>query len=126
MHCQVEYTPSQVTVAGTILDINNGTADERVVISATSGGKINMLVRASAGDVASITSTTGLVIGVTQAIKFVLDTNNAELFINNSSEGTPDTSLVLPATPTVISVNQDYNAAGQTFGSVRRLRISRP
>ena len=106
-----------------LCDINDGSADDRVELGIDSSGKPTLIVRAAAATVASITATNALTPGVTYSIAAVVGTNNARLYVDGIETGTADTSLALPATPTVISVGQDWNAANQPNGHENSLRI---
>jgi hypothetical protein len=116
---RVRYTPNQIDTIGVLLDVNDGTADDRVELSVTAAGKPRLLVRSGAADVADITADNALVLGVSTLINFVVDTDDARLYVDEASTGTDDTSLAQPAdTPTTINVGEDYNNANQPNGFI--------
>jgi len=116
MTAKVTYVPSQVSQIGVLLDVNAG-ANDRVELSVTAAGKARVRVIDGGSTVADITGTTTLVIGTSYDIAFALATNDCELYVDGASEGTPDTSLTLPAAPTDINIGSDYNDANQHYGN---------
>ena len=116
---RVRYTPNQIEDIGVLLDVNDGTADDRVELSVTAAGKPRLLVRSGAADVADITADNALVLGVSTLINFVVDTDDARLYVDEVATGTDDTSLAVPAEDaTSINVGEDYNNANQPNGFI--------
>jgi len=116
---RVRYTPNQIDTIGVLLDVNDGTADDRVELSVTAAGKPRLLVRSGGSDVADITADDALVLGVSTLINFVVDTDDARLYVDEVATGTDDTSLAVPAEDaTSINVGEDYNNVNQPNGLI--------
>jgi len=118
------FTPSTTAFtsdANTLLLIHSdltSSEEDRTELSVTAAGKPRLLVRSGGSDVADITADNALVLGVSTLINFVVDTDDARLYVDEASTGTDDTSLAVPATPAAINVGQDYAGANQPNGLV--------
>jgi hypothetical protein len=118
------FTPSTTAFtsdANTLLLIHSdltSSEEDRTELSVTAAGKPRLLVRSGGSDVADITADDALVLGVSTLINFVVDTDDARLYVDEVATGTDDTSLAVPATPAAINVGQDYVGANQPNGFI--------
>jgi hypothetical protein len=118
------FTPSTTAFtsdANTLLLIHSdltSSEEDRTELSVTAAGKPRLLVRSGGSDVADITADDALVLGVSTLINFVVDTDDARLYVDEVATGTDDTSLAVPATPAAINVGQDYVGANQPNGLI--------
>lgn len=118
-----EFTPDYIGSAVTVLDLSDGSDDNRTTLEVTAAGKARLVVKSGASTVADITGTTTLVAGTTYTLAAAVDTNDAELYVSGSSEGTPDISLNLPAASTKIDIGSSQAASQPAFGNIRNVKI---
>ena len=121
MTIYAEVTPQQIGAQGYVMDVADG-ANNRASLSISSAGKANIEVFSGGASQASVTGTTTLAVGTTYKLAAVIAANHVELYVDGTSEGTPDDSVTVPASIASIYIGQRYVGDLQPYAFIGDVR----
>lgn len=108
----------------TSLAINDGgSSSDRVMIYMFNGNLAQVTTSATAGDTGVVTGTTDITSNTIYEIKSTYKTDYLVLFVNDTSEGTPDVTADMPSNLDRIDVGQSQATANQLNGVVSNIKI---
>jgi hypothetical protein len=101
-----------LTSIGYIVTVSDGTGTNRAEVLATPAGDAGRTFGAASGTQWDITGSTDIADGERHHVEGRWKPNSAELYVDGSSEGTPDTSCS-PPDVTQMNIGAAFNATGQ-------------
>lgn len=99
-----------------LAEVGDGTDDNRVRLSITSGDVAECLVVSGAVTQATVTGTTDVADGTSHEVRCVAAANSVTLYVDGTSEGTPDTSATFPAGMDEVHVGDEASATTEANG----------
>ncbi|GAG01348.1 unnamed protein product, partial [marine sediment metagenome] len=113
---------SSPTTALTLLDVSDNSAGNRFTITLDTSGDIQVTSVVSVGDPIDLTSTSNITAGSEVTVLVTLATDDAELFVNGSSEDTDADCDFLPGS-TYVNIGSAYDESAQASAHISEVSI---
>lgn len=121
--CKGTLADEDTAADGVIAELHNGTANELIQLRVDAGSDSGEVEVVDGGiSQATVTGTTDISDAAEHTISGSWTTNNVSLYIDKTSEGTPDTGATMPTT-TKLSVGADRGAANHFEGHISSVKV---